>query len=504
MGQLATAAAVLTQNWRRWLPLALILGFALWVRSANLTSPYLLDAHAFRQGDTAGFVMGYLQESFNPFSPSVSRQPCGATGVFGRVEAELPLYAWFAALPLKLIGEISAPAPYLRCVWLAYFVASCLYLYRLVRLLGGSRGIGQLTLLTYATLPLAVFFTVSIQPEGPGMLAAFATLYHVAAFMRFRRRRDEIIAVAAGCFMLATKLSFAYVLLPCVYLVLASDGWKALRSPRYWVWLTLVIGSALAWYLYIRETSAWSFGIWDHPTDDKWSTWKFITNPAVYKRLSMRLFQEILTIPGVVLMAAGFTAYRKSEVVKLAAVWLVAYVVFLMATLPVNYVHNYYQLPLVVPAALTIPFALRGLWRGGLAGKGALLILVVAFYFSSHHALHGKDGKFRGMFHEKRSFIPGIQLLERHLQPGEKFVARLGHPELYANSGHAGYIGSKKWPRTARCLREAGVRYLLLDKAHRKHLNKQKRKTRSAYRKIQGRRGYTLYEFTPKAAASPK
>src|SRR5690606_715699 len=174
---------------------------------------------------------------------------------------------------------------------------------RLVRLLGASRGMAQLTLLSYATLPIAVFFTVSIQPEGPGMFAAFATLYHVAAFVRSRRRRDEILGVVACCFMLATKLSFAYVLLPCAYLVLASEGWKALRTPRYWIWLVIIVGSAAAWYGYIRQTAAWSFGIWDHATDDKWSTWKSLANPAIYWRLTTRLFREILTAPGIVLMA---------------------------------------------------------------------------------------------------------------------------------------------------------------------------------------------------------
>ena len=80
------------------LALAAIVVLGVLLRSHDISAPYFADFHAYRQGDSAAFVHGYLVDSFNPLDPSVDRHPCRLKQHrFGRVEAELPVAAWVAA-----------------------------------------------------------------------------------------------------------------------------------------------------------------------------------------------------------------------------------------------------------------------------------------------------------------------------------------------------------------------------------------------------------------------
>ena len=77
-------------------PQCCVLGLAL--RLLYLYSPYL-DAHGWRQVDTAAIARNFYEGSLNPLYPRVDWG-----GADGRVESEFPLVPWLVALAARLVG----------------------------------------------------------------------------------------------------------------------------------------------------------------------------------------------------------------------------------------------------------------------------------------------------------------------------------------------------------------------------------------------------------------
>src|SRR5262249_20603728 len=148
----------------------------------------------------------------------------------------------------------------------------------------------------YAVLPLSVFFTVSIQPDGPSLTFAFAALYHLILALRPDARAAVLLKAPIGkheaaflfftTLLLLTKVSNAYVGAPLAYLLVSSAGWRSLLRPRTWIWGAIILLLTAAWYYYAKHSSSWTFGIWDdHARDNKWSNWKNISDVAAWRRI---------------------------------------------------------------------------------------------------------------------------------------------------------------------------------------------------------------------------
>ncbi|MCG8558108.1 MAG: glycosyltransferase family 39 protein [Proteobacteria bacterium] len=457
---------------RSSLPLVATACLGLWLRSGNLTSPYLLDAHSFRQGDTAGFALGYLIGSFNPLAPTTVRQPCRA-GSTPRVESELPLPAWLAVLPLKLLGATYPPAWYLRSVWLLFYLGTCAYLYLLSRQLGASHALAGLVVFVLSVLPLAVFFTVSIQPDGPSLGIGAGLLYHLARWLEHKQTKDEVLLVALGATVLLVKVSNVYLALPALWLLVSQQGWPAtFKQPRTWLWALLIATPGCAWYTYIHYTSSWTFVLWETGGYTKFSSFETFTSAAHWMRLSNRLVYQIFGWSGFVLAVLGASHGREQRILRVAAAWAGGFCVFLLAAMPANVTHNYYQLPLVVPAAFLIACGIAHLWQRPWKGRVGLAVLGLIFLASARHTLsrHSKRTE-GGLYREKQGMYEAVTMLREHVPEGQRFIAIPGRPELFYNSNRRGFTGKDfSVRRVESCAKRLGSRfvYLMLDAANRK------------------------------------
>jgi hypothetical protein len=452
-----------------FLGLIIVLGVAL--RSVHIDHPDLIDFHSFRQAETASFAHGYLVGSFAPWHPEDSRYPCRFVDRrFGFVESELPLPAWFAVLPLKVLGIDYPPAPYLRAFWIAIYVAASIYLYRLVQRLDRRDTTALATVFAFAVFPLSIFFSRAIMPDGPSLALGIATLYHLQAFLEDRRRRDEILTVVLAAVLLLCKISNAYIAFPFVYLLCRREGvLKAAMTPRYWIWAVLIAIPVYAWYAYAR-TAPWTFGIWDHPTKNKFSSWNSLTDWSLWRRFWMRLRVQILGWPGIVLSLLGLLVGRKSESVRVGAAWCFGYLVFLVAAINGNAMHVYYQLPVTVAAALATgaaiawligtemprtPFLPRwGRVAGVFALAGALLLHVQTTYEALAPSIDNRDA---GFFRDRTNHNEAIRLLGRHAPKGKLIATMESAPEIFYNSGTRGYMVGADEDALRACTADGGV-----------------------------------------------
>ncbi|MGM0559210.1 MAG: glycosyltransferase family 39 protein, partial [Myxococcota bacterium] len=428
---------------RWWLLLAIIL-VGVGVRCYQISDPDITDFHAWRQADTAAFTSGYLVETLNPFYPSVSRYPCDLKGEpFGHVESELPVVAWLAALPLAALDVDVPPPGYLRAISVFFFALACLYLFLLVLRLGGDESEGWLAVAVFCALPLSIFFTRTIQPDGPSLFFGIAFLYHLLVWLEDDQLAHGVLSGVLACLVLLLKLSNGYLGFVALYLFISRKGLVgALKTPKYWVWGFAVLAPVAAWSLHAHEFP-WSFGIWGERSGSKFTDWQIFTDPAIWRKLTSRVMFDILTWSGVVLAVVGLTRTQRRELVRFAAVWAGTFVLFVFATLKGNNVHVYYQLPIVVPVSILIGVGLRIVWRGGIAGKATVAALLVIYGVTTYHILLGpKRGWENGYFQDDVS--AGIQeashLVQEHLEPGQKFVSTSRHPALFFNAHRRGYF----------------------------------------------------------------
>jgi hypothetical protein len=415
-------------------------------RLSHINRRFFLDFHSWRQADTAAFTHGYLVDSFNPFAPSVDRHPCKAkSSPFGRVEAELPIIPYLAAVPLKLLGMRDASAPYLRAVSIAVFVCGCFALFACLRELGGHAIDGLLAVAAFAAAPLAIFFTRSPQPDGQSLSVAIATVWFLARYLNHRRWRDAAGTCVLASILLLMKISNAYLALVLAYMVLTQHGLRAaLRNGPLWVAAIVACAVTAAWYWHAHSFS-WSFGIWSEvPRDKKFANFAMLSDPTAWQKLIARLNWDILTVGGCALMTIGFVVGVRAQFVRVAAVWLLGAVIFVVATLNGQMRHAYYQLCLIPPAAIAQAAGIRFLFTSGVDGRILLALLLAVHGAITATVLWGASANASvegpSYFTQDVGLREPIDAVSRLVPRDALLVSTERDPRLYWNSHHRGYF----------------------------------------------------------------
>jgi hypothetical protein len=482
---------------RQHLPLGIVLILATAIRCVNLTSPRFEDLHSFRQAETASFAHGYLVESFLPWLHSASRYPCAYAGArFGFVESELPLPSWLAAVPLKAIGLGFPPAPYLRIVWIGYFLIGCLYLYALLGRLGATRRVATLAVVLFAAFPLSVFFTRAVMPDGPSLTLGFALLFHLQRWLDTRRRADELLVLTFAAVALLSKISNAYLGFPAMYLLWSRVGVRQLvMTPRTWVWLIVIVLPVAAWYGHVH-TAPWSFGLWAPPQANagKYATLATLTDGRLWLRFGHRLVRSIVTWGAIPLIVVGAVTGRHAGAVKVAAAWFAGFFVFFLIAFRGNAVHNYYQLPLVVPAAIVGAYGVDWLWDRALVGRGVVIASAVTWIVIGVGVLSpATRGREPGFFRNRPFARGAVALLEKHVPENERIISELSRPEVFYNSGRRGYFTGKRGLR--KCLETADARYALISSSVSKNSRVRRILTAAGrWEQLAKRGGYSLWK----------
>jgi len=340
-------------------PLGLILILASVLRLLYLDAP-LLDAHRWRQVDTAFMARAFSETGINVLKPEANWG-----GAHGYVESEFPLLPAIVAVlysafgPNEMWGRLVVAVFSVGMVGLTFLLARTL--------LGPPAGLAAAMLV--AVSPSAVFYGRAFMPDT---LMVFFTL---AALIGFIRHGDSgsVLALVAGSLSLGlailVKLPGVLVLAPIAAVVWRSNGFGVLRNRRIVLAVAIPCILAAAWYIYaytIYLKTGLTFGVIGttktYPLDvapgpwptafSKWSSIELLTSGSFYGTLFGRLYFLHLTPPGLALSVIGLLAWRTIASRRVADTWLVAMLVFILAAGAGHMGHDYYQLPLVPICAL--------------------------------------------------------------------------------------------------------------------------------------------------------
>jgi len=203
-------------------------------------------------------------------------------------------------------------------------------------------------------LPLDMFYGRAFMPES-WMIAS--SILGILFFYRWSRSQRVIDLVLSGCFVsLAAllKLPALYLGLPLTYLAWLRDGWRLFARPIHWAYALGVLVPVGAWYAHAHGVLAEggvTFGIWEYGSD-KWGNWDLVSSASFWNGIFFRsLAERWFTWPGFGLFLGGLLLPRRSGTERLFDWWLIAVLIYFVIVAKGNYVHEYYQFP-IIPAGV--------------------------------------------------------------------------------------------------------------------------------------------------------
>jgi hypothetical protein len=369
-------------------------GALLAIRLFHLSGPLDLP-HAWRQAETAAYTRAFHEHGIDLFHPTVTWLGPGGVHAF-----EFPLAQAASALLYRAFGE---DVLWDRLVALASFVGSAGFLFAIARRLS-SPPTAAIATLVYLAMPLGQFFSRAAQVDFTAVFFSHAMLWALLRAASGEGRRWLVAGAAAAAAAFLVKAHYAF------YLALPLAVFAAPRVPlrRAGPWLlaaAVPIALFLAWRHHAGVLNH-SGPVFPHippgaPPTDTMSEWEFYLgtwaqrlDPAEWLHLARRVANEVFGWIGLALFAVGALA-RPAAGEHLGAMraWLAGAVGFVLLFFNANLVHDYYQIPLLAPAAL---FVARGVvalaaraprWR--FAAAAALVVALslenVAWAESSHY-----------------------------------------------------------------------------------------------------------------------
>lgn len=314
----------------------------------------------------------FYEGSFIPFDPRVDWG-----GAHGYLEAECPLIPALIALVYHITGLHETVG---RVLIIAFSLALVWATYRLALILDGRPAVANGAAFLVAVSPACIFFGRIVIPDTPMVFFTVLALVGFAEFSRTESVRWMWIGASALTIACLLKLPAVFVGPAIVALLVQYRGWRAFRDPRVWIAGIVPLAITAGWYWrahVVFERTGLTMGILGAPTKmypayvspgpwpnvySKWSTAALLSDPDFYERMFVR-FYHILLLPfglvGAVLGAFLWQAPGRRPMV----VWFISLTVFFFIAGEVQRVHEYYQLPFVIVAALFFGGAARPLFE---------------------------------------------------------------------------------------------------------------------------------------------
>lgn len=357
-----------------------ILLISLAVRLIQLNAP-IIGMHSWRQADTAAVARNFHENGYDLLRPQIDFG--GASP--GYVEMEFPLYSYLVAGAYELFGVQEWLGRLLSALCWTALVAA---MYDLAAWAAGRR-VARWTAIFVAFLPLNLYYGRVFMPE-PMLLAGMA-----GGLTFFRRWQDSErlgwlvaswICITLACLL---KIPCLYIGLPLAWLAWQKWGRGFLLRPEIWAYAVFLLAAVGAWYIHayrLGQESGLSFGVFAYGTD-KWGKWYLLTtwhywNSILFKSMAERH----LAWGGLVLFLIGVVLPRQESRIRLFDAWLIAVLVYLLVVQGGNVVHEYYQLPVMLPVTFAmargVDWLLTGIPRHKAIGQvlaGVLLALMATF-----------------------------------------------------------------------------------------------------------------------------
>ncbi|MCX7956598.1 MAG: glycosyltransferase family 39 protein [Endomicrobia bacterium] len=391
--------------------LSFILFIALLYRLRGLFNP-LTDYHSWRQTDTASVAYNFYVSNMNIFTPRLN--------VFPEIrELEFHIYPYIIAILYKIFGFYEFLG---RLVSILFGIATTIFLYFIVKLIFDEE-VALWSVAFFAVNPMAVYYNRTFMPESCMLFFTIAGIYYLLKWVREGGTTKYILSIVFISGAILTKATSAYILFVVVYLLYL---YKKKELLSWWIYIPLVLILPFLWYYYshlifVRAGGAGS--IWNIGTD-KWFNKEILTNVNFYRRIWLQHLGELyFAYIGYLFFIVGFFSKMTKEQ-KFIRVWVVAIFIYFVVVAVGNYVHEYYQFPILLPGSILVGVGIKELMLKWQRYKVWLVILLLWF------PIYGYTKSRQRMKFDVNYKIAAEALAEVSLAEDKIVVVSSGEPEV--------------------------------------------------------------------------
>ena len=324
-----------------------ILAFCFLIRLYHITFP-VSGWHAWRQADTAAIAKNFYESGNNILYPQIDWR--GDTK--GYVESEFHIYPYLISLVYNISGVNDGVG---RCISVIFSLFTIYGLYLLVRKFI-SENAALLTALIYGIIPLSIYFSRVVMPEPAMLMCSVYGIYFFSEWIDKNKWKYFIYAFIFLALAILVKIPCLYLGFPLMFLAYNKYKVKMFGNWKLLLLIVLIFIPVILWYYHanqlLKETGL-TFGVWD--TNDKWGHLNIIFSFKFYNDVFFKSIAERhLTYAGFIPFLIGLFIKRKNRSEYLFDVWLLSIIFYILLLAKGNQVHEYYQLPFILPAVVFI------------------------------------------------------------------------------------------------------------------------------------------------------
>ncbi|MFA6073890.1 MAG: hypothetical protein WC758_07285 [Candidatus Woesearchaeota archaeon] len=340
--------------------LSILLIFGFIVRLYKIDNP-VADWHSWRQADTSAVSRNYVKDGINIFYPQyddISSIQTGIDNPTGIRMVELPVFNVLHALLYNAMPLFSLEK-WGRLLTIFISLVTSVFLFLLAKKHYSSK-IGLLTAFFFLFLPFNIYFSRVILPDPLGVLFVVSGLYFFGI--------NNTVSAVLYAFALLQKPYLGVYLLPLI-----PEFLKKEKMKQHLAFLFLAIAPFMVWRFWTGlhpegiPFYKWAFNgdkIRFHPS---WFRWLF----------GERIGILILGTWGLVPFAFGLIRKFKN---KFSHYFIFSALIYLVVVATANVRHDYYQILIIPPIALTLALGTNWLWK---RSKLILIISLITMFLIS-------------------------------------------------------------------------------------------------------------------------
>lgn len=321
--------------------LCLILIF-LSFRLYNFSHP-ILDAHFFRQTQTATIALNFYKNGINLFQTELD---IFGTGKEKYLTLEFPLYEATVAVFYKIF--------FVNDIWgrivsiLAGFIGAW-YLFRLVVLLVRNNRMAFLASFFFLAAPLNMFYQRSFMMEPTIIALLLSGLYYFCYFVNYLDRKSFIFSVVLLSLGFIHKGIYGpFLLLPMIIYCLKKRSFGGLFSLRSIFIFIIPLIVLFFWQKhvdYINTINGHEYFTSYNKGQMEWNIGTFADRLSIlmWKTYFQQLLNGILLKPGLLIFLIGLIYVFRVDKSGFFVSWLLSQIIYLIVFFRIQS-HNYYQM----------------------------------------------------------------------------------------------------------------------------------------------------------------
>ena len=336
-------------------PVLFLIVLAITIRIYNINSP-IIGIHSWRQSDTAAMSRNFYENGFNFFYPQID---WGGNSP-GYCETEFPIYSFIVALVYRLFGVSEFWG---RLLSIIFFLVALYFLYKLLLKLLDKK-IAFWSCLFFVMLPLNTYYSRTFQPESMLLMCSVIGIYYFTNWLDSQKLQDLILS---GTFValasLIKVLPIIYLGIPLFYLAWTKFGIRVFSQISLWIYSIFILASVALWYYHAHQLFLEygnTFGFWSGSTNRY--DYNIILTLHFWTEILFRTAVRHFAIFGFPIFILGLFINRKNQREYVLDIWLISVILTWILVPVTSLVHEYYQLPFMLPGVVFIGKACSHYW----------------------------------------------------------------------------------------------------------------------------------------------